>query len=191
MIRINIDWFGEKGLNNLIRYIDSNLIYGEAQQKIRVLGHHTADNMQKIIKETGYNLDRLATSIVAETLQTTGGIDVGIGRIANLPFYWEMFNNGFKPGASNNFVPFGSFQGEPPMAGKTGGKWEVGNGGYTFFDDNTNKKSVAPIDYVGKSMRLLDLELIETIKDLGATFIENLNKESKKGHYGYNIGGAR
>ena len=51
MIKVTIDWQGQKGLENLIRYIENNLVYGEAQEKVRVLGHHTADYMKDVIKQ--------------------------------------------------------------------------------------------------------------------------------------------
>jgi len=179
MITIRIDWQGKKGLDNLIRYIKNNMVYGEAQEKIRIIGHHAADNMQKAIKETGYNLDKLANSILAETISTTGGVEVGIGRIESLPFYWEMFNTGFKPGAALSFVPIGGFADGAPDASKSGGRWQVGGGNSSFFDLNINKKPVEPIEYIEKSMRLLDMELTETMKKLGEKFIEGMGRESK------------
>jgi len=187
MITIRIDWQGKKGLDNLIRYIKNNMVYGEAQEKIRIIGHHAADNMQKAIKETGYNLDKLANSILAETISTTGGVEVGIGRIESLPFYWEMFNVGFKPGAAMKLLPIGGFTSgsglsgdvTKPISGDYGLSWQTGMGHSTFFDNNMNKKPVEPIEYIEKSMRLLDMELTETMKKLGEKFIEGMGRESK------------
>jgi len=171
MIKINTDWQGKKGLENLIRYIENNLVYGEAQEQVRIVAHHAADNMQQTIKESGYNLDALANKILAETLTTTGGIEVGIGRISSLPFYWQMFDAGFKPGTTNKLVPAGAFD--------SNGKWVVGNGDYTFLDKKSPKKSVESLDYIGKAIRNLDKELKETIERLGSKFINGATQASK------------
>jgi hypothetical protein len=189
MIKVNIDWQGKKGLDNLIRYIENNLVYAEAQEEVRILGHHTADYMKNIIKESGYNLDKLANSILAETLSTTGGVEVGIGRIASFPkgkngqTYWEAFNDGFKPGAMNTLICPGSFEDGRPDASKSGGKWTehagyIG-GNYTFFDNNQNKKPIAPLDFVGKAIRNLDQELREMMEKWGTKFIGGAQEASK------------
>lgn len=176
MLRVSINFVDKKKFSNLIRYIENNLVYGLAQQKVRVLGHHVADNMQQTIKEAGYNLDNLANSIIAETLQTTGGVEVGIGRIESLPFYWEMFDAGFKPGASLSFVPLGSFIDGKPDASKSGGVWITGGGPYTFFDININKKPIEPLNYIRKSIQALDVEFEQMVKSLGESWIKGMSE---------------
>jgi hypothetical protein len=176
MLRIKIDFVDKNKFSKLIRYIENNLIYGEAQEQVRVIGHHAADSMQKTIKESGYNLDNLANSILAETLNTTGGVEVGVGRIESLPFYWTLFDSGFKPGASLSFVPLGAFPDGAPDANKSGGKWGVGVGPYTFFDLNINKKPVEPLDFVQKSVNQIEVEFKEMIKKLGESWIEGMSK---------------
>lgn len=179
MIKLTVDFVGKNKFNKLIRYIQNNLIYGEIQQEIRVLGHHTADNMRQTIQESGYNLNELATKILAETLNTTGGIEVGVGRIETLPFYWELFDRGFTPGSSGNFVPLGSFADGKPESGKSGGKWLVGSGTSTFRDININKKPVEPLDFVNKSIRLLEIEMKDFLKNIGGKFIKNMKTGAK------------
>jgi hypothetical protein len=96
-IRISIDWQGKKGLDNLIRYIENNTLYGEMQVQTQILAHHTADSMKETISTSkkrpsfGSNLE---DNILAEPISTTGGIEYGIGRISQLKTnapYFEWF----------------------------------------------------------------------------------------------------
>ena len=179
MIRVTIDWKDGKKFDNLIKYIDNNLIYGEAQEKIRILGHHTADKMREVIEDSRKNPARpgnkLENSILAETLNTTGGIEVGIGRISKLVAeapYWELINDGgVYVTKATHVVPtefFGNDVNQPYIHKDTDF--------VTFKAGSTH--TIEGIDFVGKSIRSLDRELTEVMKKLGANFIEGAKKAS-------------
>lgn len=132
----------------------SRKIHFELQNEIKLSADATAEIMKRIIMASGYKLNRLADAINAEIIDSVGGINIGIGKISDLPKtkdgkeIWELFDSGFKPGASMNFVPLGAFPDGAPDSSKSGGKWNVGAGNYTFFDDNNNKKAVEPLRFV-------------------------------------------
>jgi len=166
MIHVHIDWQGKQGLENLIRYIENNTVYFEAQEQIRVLGHHTADNMRDIInterKRPTKASHKLDNAITAETLNTTGGIEMGIGRISTLNSqapYWEMINSGATyTTKTKHIVPFED------------GEFRTFKVGSTHVIDG--------IDFVGKAIRNLDQELRIMMEKLGATFISGAKKAS-------------
>jgi hypothetical protein len=181
-IKVTIDWKGKKGFENLIRYIDNNMVYGEAQEQIRVIGHHCADNMRSTIKESkkrpslGSNLE---DNITAETLNTTAGVEVGIGRISklktNAPYYEVLDAGGYVPYSTVKGAPLGSFYGNPPTAGGNGDNWErSGNKGFFMKP----KKPIEGIDYIGKAIRNLDIELRNVMEKLGAKFIDGAKQAS-------------
>jgi hypothetical protein len=167
MIRVTVDWLGKKGFENLIRYIENNLVYAEAQEKIRILGHHTADVMRETInterKRPSKASHKLDNAITAETLNTTGGIDVGIGRISKLNSeapYWEMINSGAAYTTKiKHIVPFedGEFR-----------TFQVGS-----------IHIIEGIDFIGHAIRNLDKELKITMEKLGASFISGAKKASR------------
>jgi hypothetical protein len=172
MIRINIDFRDGKKFDNLIKYIENNLIYGEAQEKIRILGHHTADNMRSNIETSRKNPARpdhkLENSILAETLNTTGGIEVGIGRIAKMVAeapYWELINDGGTYVTKATHVVPTTYFADP------------GSGFVTFKAGSTH--TIEGIDFVGRAIRNLDRELTEVMKKLGAEFIGGAKKASQ------------
>jgi hypothetical protein len=167
MIRISIDWQGKQGLDNLIRYIENNSVYGEAQERIRILGHKTADNMRTTINEerkrpskASHKLDE---SITAETLNTVGGVEMGIGRISTLNTqapYWEMLDKGaVYTTKTKHIVPFedGEFR-----------TFQVGS-----------SHVIEGIEFVGKAIRNLDKELKDTVEKLGSKFLTEASKASK------------
>ena len=167
MIKVSIDWHGKEGLNNLIRYIENNLVYAQAQEDVRILGHHTADTMRSVInserKRPAKASHKLDNAITSETLSTTGGVEVGIGRISTLNTeapYWEMINDGASyTTKKQHIVPFedGEFR--------------------TFKVGSTHV--IEGIDFVGKAIRHLDEELKETMSKLGSKFINDMEKYSK------------
>jgi hypothetical protein len=167
MIKISVDFKSKKQFDNLIRYISNNLVYGEAQEQIRILGHRTADNMRDVINSSRKRPEKashsLDNAIIAETLSTTGGIEVGIGRISTLNQeapYWEMINDGASyTTKKEHIVPFED------------GEFRTYKVGSTHIIDG--------IDFVGKSIRNLDKELQDTMKKLGASFINGAEKASK------------
>jgi len=184
MIKVDITFVDQKKFNNLIRYIENNAVYGEAQEKVRILGHHTADNMIETIKTERKRPDKgthhLENSITAETLSTTGGVEVGIGRISKMTQeapYWEVLNNGGYIPNHGNFVPLGAFSpGEamPDPAHFREGNWTVGADKYTFRP----KTPLEGIDYIGKAIRNLDKELKLAMEQLGTKFITDMSKAS-------------
>ena len=170
MIKITIDSKNvEKGLNNLIRYIENNAVYGEAQEKIRILGHQTADFMIDTIKNNKHNPSRpdrkLEGAITAETLNTVGGIEVGIGRISKLISeapHWELINDGGTYITKKTHVVPTDYFADPGE-------------GFVIFKEGSSH-TITGIDYVGQAIRNLDQELKIVMEKLGAKFISGMGK---------------
>jgi len=164
VIKVTIDFKDAGKFKNLIRYIENNLVYAEAQEEVRVLGHHTADNMRNTInterKRPAKATHKLDEAITSETLSTTGGVEVGIGRISKLNAdapYWEMIDSGASyTTKKEHVVPFedGEFR--------------------TFKVGSTHV--IEGIEFVGKAIRNLDKELKEMMEKLGAKFIGGMSK---------------
>jgi hypothetical protein len=172
MIKLSVDWQGKQGLDNLIRYIEDNLVYAEAQEQVRILGHHCADKMHEIIETERKNPARpdhkLENAITAETLNTTGGVEVGIGRISTLKSeapYFEMIDSGATYITKKTHVVPTTYFADP------------GSGFVTFKEGSSH--IIEGIDFVGKAIRNLDKELRIMIEKLGSKFIGNMEKESK------------
>jgi hypothetical protein len=144
-------------------------IHFELQDKLIDLAEQDKTRMQELIDSRGYKLNKLSNSINIEILNTTAGVDIGIGKISDLPKYWEYFNNGFKPGAHGKLIPLGSFEGDAPSPEKHGQKWEKGNGNFTFIDSNINKKVIEPILYVD----IAGIELVNHINNEISNFLKN------------------
>jgi hypothetical protein len=182
MIKITVEFTDGEKFEQLIRYIEDNMVYGEAQEAMRVLGHHCADNMKENINSSRKRPDKgthnLENVITAETLNTVGGIEVGVGRIETLkaeaPYFEVLDVGGYIPN-NGNFVPLGSFiPGEPkPNAGNfREGNWEVG-GKFTFKP----KRAIEGINYIGKAILNLDKELTELIGKLGSKILDGMSKD--------------
>jgi len=128
----------------------------DLKERIKLCAELSAEKMREIIGNSGYKLTELANSIQVEVVREDGKqLVIGIGKIENLPKgkdgkteLWELFDAGFKAGASGTYVPLGSFGGEAPNPSKSGGKWVVGSGKWSFFDNNQNKKVVEPLRFV-------------------------------------------
>jgi len=171
MIKITIDFVDGKKMDNLIRYLSDDRKFFEAQQQIRVLGHHVADNMKKVINTERINPARpdheLENAIISETLNTVGGVEVGIGRIATLVAeakHWELINDGGTyVTEKTHFVPTTYFAG--------GGSLGYGDG--VIFAAGSSH-TIKGIDYVGKAIRNLDQELRLVMEKLGAKFIDSV-----------------
>jgi len=171
MIRVSIDWQGKEGLNNLIRYIENNLVYAEAQESVRVLGHHCAQKMHEVINTERKNPARpdkkLENAIIAETLSTTGGVEVGIGRISTLiaeaPYFELIDVGGTYVTKKTHVVPTTYFA-------------DPGSGFVTFKEGSVH--TITGIDYVGKAIRNLDNELRIMMEKWGAKFIGGAEKAS-------------
>lgn len=172
MIRISIDFRDGKKFDNLIRYIQNNTLYFEAQESVRVLGHHTADKMREVINTERKNPARpdhaLENAITAETLSTTGGVEVGIGNIAKMTAeapYWEMINDGAVYITKKTHVVPTTYFADP------------GSGFVTFKEGSSH--IIQGIDYVGKAIRNLDKELREMMEKWGEKFISGAKQASK------------
>jgi hypothetical protein len=169
VIRISIDWQGKQGLDNLIRYIENNLVYAEAQEQVRVLGHHCADKMHEIIETERRNPARpdhkLENAITAETLSTIAGVEMGIGRISTLNAeapYWEMIDSGATYVTKKTHVVPTTYFSDP------------GTGFITFKEGSSHV--ITGIDYIGKAIRNLDQELRTMMEKLGSKFIGGMGK---------------
>ena len=172
MIRVSIDWVGKQGLDNLIRYIENNLVYAEAQEGVRVLGHHCADNMRNTINIERKNPARpdhkLENAILAETLNTTAGVEVGIGRISTLKAeapYFELINDGGTYVTKRTHVVPTTYFEDP------------GSGFVTFKEGSSH--TIEGIDYVGKAVKNLDQELRIMMEKYGEKFLDGATKASK------------
>jgi hypothetical protein len=172
MIRITVDFKDAKKFDSLIRYIGNNSLYFEAQESVRELGLQTADYMRNIINTERKNPARpdhkLENAIIAETLNTTAGIEVGIGRISTLIAqapHWELINDGgVYITKETHVVPTTYFA-------------ERGSGFVTFKAGSSHV--IEGIDYVGKSVRNLDKELTTMMKQWREKFLTEMSRESK------------
>lgn len=181
MVRIQVDFKDAKKFSQMIKYIENNLIYGEAQEQIRILGHHTADRMKEVINTERKNPARpdhkLENAITAETLNTVGGIEVGIGRISKLNTeapHWEMIDaGGTYVTKKTHIVPTTYFS-------------NPGTGFVTFKEGSSH--TIEGINYVTKAIAFLDKELKNVIIKLGGKFIEGLKKASQGHTHGWGMG---
>ena len=169
MISITVDFVDRGKFDKFIRYIENNLIYAEAQEEIRVLGHHCADNMIDTIESSRKNPDRgthkLENAIIAETLSTTAGVEVGVGRISKLQQeapYFEMINDGFTyTTRQTHVVPTDYFANK-------------GTGFITFKEGS--KHTIEGIQYVFKAIQKLEIELRDFIIKVGGKYLDGLSK---------------
>ena len=179
MIRIIIDWVGKKDFNNLIKYIESDRLYFEAQNLVNDLADKCVEDMQATITTSkkrpslGSNLE---DNITKEILNSTGGIEVGIGKISQLKTnapYWEVLDQGgYVPYSTAKGAPLGSFYGEPPITGGSGANWErSGNKGFFMRPS----KAIEGIDFIGKAIRNLDKELQSSIESLLKDYTDNIS----------------
>lgn len=191
-IRINIEWKGKKGFDNLIRYIENNSLYFEAQSEIVDLGEQTAESMRTVISNEkkrhsfGNNLE---SNINSEILNETAGVEVGIGRIsqlkANAPYFEVLDKGGYVPYSTVKGAPLGSFEGDKPSGSASPVQnWER-SGDKGFF--MKPKKAIEGIDYIGKAIRALDRQLRIVMENLGAKFADGAAKAATGK---VNIGGS-
>jgi hypothetical protein len=164
-----MDWFR----------IVNDKIHMDFQAKLVELGEMAANRMKEILLSSNYNLNKLADSMDSEFENITAGVEVRIGNISKFPLgknnqvYWEAFNDGFQPGASGEYLPLGSFDGEVPDKNKSGGKWTVGNGSSTFLDNNQNKKPIEPLRFVDIASNELIGHIASAMKDIMADIERN------------------
>lgn len=139
-------------------------IHFEMQSKLVDSAKATAELMKKIIKSSikrDGSTGKLENSINVELLNTEAGVHIGIGRITNLPPYWQVIDEGgYIPPANLGY--FGNT--EAPQAGKSGEKW-------THTGDRTDflmipKKLIEPIRYVEISETELRQHIAKQIRQL-------------------------
>jgi len=163
-----------KGKNPLswIKEVDDK-IHFEFQAKVVELGELTAIRMQEIIKSSikrAGSTGRLENSIDSTVLNSTGGVEVGIGDTSKMPPYWEVLNDGgYVPPANLGY--FG--EGKPPQRGVTGEQW-------THTGDSSNflmipRKPIEPVNYIGISARELQQHITQEIDKLYKS-IDNVSK---------------
>ena len=168
-IRISIDWQGQKGFANLIRYIQDNSLYFEAQAEIEGLGENTAESMKTVITTERKNParpdHRLENAITSEILSSTAGVEVGIGRISKLNSeapHWELIDVGGTYVTRKTHVVPTTYFADP------------GEGFVTFKEGSSH--TIIGIDFVGKAIRSLDKELRMVMEKLGSKFISGMGK---------------
>ena len=84
-------------------------IHFEFQARLVELGEETAARMGEIIESSRKRPDKgthlLENSIQSEILNSTGGVSIGIGKIVDLPLYWELINDGGTYVTRETFTP--------------------------------------------------------------------------------------
>ena len=150
----------------------------EMQARLVELGELTAQRMRDIIQDSIKRLGssgRLENSIKSEILSSTAGVTIGIGRISELPIYWEVINDGgYVPPANRGFFASGlgtSGMGSPPMSGAGGEQWiHTGSRGDYLLNP---KKPIDPVGYVNISGAELHMhiqrEINNFMKKIGKT----------------------
>ena len=187
MISIKIDWQGKKGLENLIRYIESDTIISNLKEQVIALGQDTADNMKETINTERKNPARpdhkLENVITSEILNTTDGVEVGIGNIAKLKVeapHFELIDvGGTYITKKTHPVPLSYFADiNQVYSWKTAAEGGKLTSGFVTFKEGSSH-TITGIDYVGKAIRNLDKELKIMIEKLGAKFVGDAEKESQ------------
>ena len=181
MIKLSVEWAGKKGFENLIRYIENNVIEMEVQKELKTLGQNTADHMKNTISTSkkrnsfGHNLE---DNINSENISDN---EVGIGKISqlktNAPYFEVLDVGGYVPYSTRKGAPLGSFEGDAPNSSVVSGNqnWER-SGEKGFF--MKPKSPIEGIDYIGKAIRNLDKELTVALEQLGVKFMNDLQKVS-------------
>jgi hypothetical protein len=154
-----------KNPSTFIREVDAR-VHFEFQEKLFLHARECAERMQDLLNRSGFNLTDLASKIRVDILGMVGGLDIGIGKVEDLPRYWEWFNAGFQPKSTGTFVPMGAFPNGAPDSKQAGGKWGVGKGKYTFIDNGKAKKPVLPIMYIDISAQELEDKIAQDIDEL-------------------------
>lgn len=119
------------------------------------VGDETVEYMRNVIKNSARrgSLGTLGKSINVESGDTGTIHWVGVGRKSQLAPYWSVVNyGGYSPPTTGKYVPLGAFPDGAPVAGKTGGTWNVGAGNYTFLDDKYPKQEIRPMNYIEITM---------------------------------------
>ncbi len=166
-----------KGKNPLqwFKEVDAK-IHFELQAKLVELGEQTAIRMGEIIKSSikrPGSSGLLENSIKSYLLNDVGGVSIGIGKIDELPRYWEVINSG-------GYIPpanIGFFDGGAPVKGGSGEQWHHtgGQGGFEKSYFIHPKKPIEPVKYVD----IANQELIGNIEQAVKNIMKEVDRASK------------
>lgn len=159
-----------------IKEIEKN-IYFEMQDRLVDIGEITAKRMREIIQDSIKRIGstgRLENSIKSEILDDTAGIHIGIGRISELPPYWEVINDGgYVPVPNRGFFASGlgqSGEGVPPMPGVSGEQWiHTGAKGDYYMNP---QKPIDPVGYVEISNAEMNMHIKIAINEFMKTITQ-------------------
>jgi len=167
MFQVKITTKGKNPLN-FIQDVQS-IFYPEMQEKLVELSYNALAVMREIIVENkkrpslGGNLEE---TLNVEVLNSTGGIEIGIGNIADLkakaPYFEVLNDGGYVPySTKNGLAPYGSFEGDRPIPGMSGQNWErSGNKGFFM----SPAKAIEGIDYINLGAKYLNTNLEIIVK---------------------------
>ncbi len=159
-----------KGKNPLqwFKEVDAK-IHFELQAKLVELGEQTAIRMGDIIrasiKRPG-STGLLENSIKSYLLNSTGGVTIGIGKISDLPKYWEVINSGgYVPPANIGFFDSGA-----PVKGGSGEQWHHTGGQEVSYGFEKSyfihpKKPIEPVRYVDIAAQELTINIGNAVKE--------------------------
>jgi hypothetical protein len=170
MFKWEVDFVDKDKFDNFSRYLSSEQpIYGMLEVATQILAHHIADNMIETIcslrKRPDRGTHKLENNILAIPLNTTGGIEYGIGEISVLDKeapYWRMLNDGatYTTKQDSKAIPLTYFDGT--------------NGFIRYKAGDTH--TIFGIDFVGKAIANLDKEMRDVIEKLGGDILDGLER---------------
>jgi len=132
-------------------------IHFEFQESLVELGEQTAIRMGDIIRASAKRplSGRLEESIKSEIISSTGGVHIGIGKISELPPYWEVLNDGgYVPPSNVGYFPGHS----RPTSGGGGELWtHTGNTEEDFLMRPI--KPIQPVRYIDISAAELKISI--------------------------------
>jgi hypothetical protein len=168
MIKISVDFKDGKKFDQLIRYIQSDRAFFEAQDVVRDLAYDTVSTMKEVINTERKNPTRpdlkLENAIAAEDISTTGGVEIGIGRISTLIAkapYFELINDGGTYITKKTHIVPTTYFADP------------GTGFVTFKEGSSH--TITGIDYVGKAVRNLSINLHKKLNEWGAEYVKGMS----------------
>ena len=145
-------------------------IHFEFQESLVELAHLCANRMAGILQASGYHLERLAQAMNVDILNSTAGVEIGIGKISDFPVgqesgasYWEAFDSGFKVTQANIGYFGDNFR--APEAGGFGEKWHHTGRGSGFFLMKPNKV-IEPLNFIRIAGEELRMNIIKQIDKL-------------------------
>jgi hypothetical protein len=178
MIRLSWEFKNKKLFDRLTLYLqdlgkDGTSSHFILQEEVNELGDKAVEEGRNHITTSkkrhslGQNLEK---TIEKEVLQTTGGVEVGIGNINKLktdaPYFEVLNDGGYVPYSTVRGAPLGSFEGDKPTSNIVSGNqnWErSGNKGYFMKP----KQAIEGINYIGRMVSLIQKSLAVTITQLG------------------------